>query len=276
MKKIRFSVPFLFIVVTIAVFSCKKEEPTLKERIGSITALFEHSKVEEVAKNVSRDDYEGVKDFFKEHPNVSVDTKSPYIGSTLLQLASGRHKFQAARALLESGADPNFEELKFNSGGSSFTSAVISRDSTLIKLYINHGADVNKISKMKSTPYRTPLITACGEDLNSVIFLIKQGANPHMVFNKYESPLNAALKSGGIKIVNYLIFDLKVDYKKPYYYDHPITWALRSMPYPLNSEKHLQKMKLVKFLKENGIDYYTEPIPDRFHRLFDEEFLSKY
>jgi len=145
-----------------------------------------------------------------------------------------------------------------------------------MKLYINHGADLNKISGAKSTPYRTPLITACKQDLNSVKLLIKHGANPHVVYNKYESPLNAALLSGGIHIVNYLIFDLKVDYKKPFLYDHTIAWALRDMPYPLNSEKHRQKMKLVKFLKGNGIDYYAEPIPDRFHKLFDEDFLSKY
>ncbi len=48
------------------------------------------------------------------------------------------------------------------------------------------------------------------------------------------------------------------------------------MSYPINFEKHLQKMKLVKFLNENGIDYYAEPIPERFHKLFDEDFVSKY
>lgn len=268
----------LFFIGALAVlFSCKKEQLTTKERICCIDLLFENSKVEEVAKDVNSDDYDAVKTFFKEHPNVDVDTKSKYTGFTLLQISSSRHKYQAAKALLESGADPNLEEMeKGNSTGSSFTAILWSRDTTLIKLYINHGADVNKISKLKNTHDRTPLIRACSEDLNTVKFLIKHGADPHAVYNKYESPLNAALQSGGIKIVNYLIFDLKVDYKKPYYYDQSITWALRNMPYPINSEKHRQKMKLVKFLKENGIDYYAEPIPERFHRLFDEDFLSKY
>lgn len=276
MKKTKFIISLLFIGALAVLFSCKKEQLTKKERICCIDLLFENSKVEEVAKNVNRNSYDAVKDFFKEHPNVDVDTKSPYIGSTLLQLASARHNFQAAKALLESGADSNLEELKLSPGQSSFTYMLGTRDTTLIKLYINHGADVNKISELKKTPYRTPLIKACGQDLNSVKFLIKYGADPHAVYNKYESPLNAALQLGGIKIVNYLIFDLKVDYKKPYYYDRSIAWALRDMTYPINSEKHRQKMKLVKFLKENGIDYYAEPIPERFHKLFDEDFLSKY
>jgi ankyrin repeat protein len=278
MKKAKLVIKLLLFISTIALlFSCKKDQNlTLKERIRSIDLLFENSKVEEVAKDVNSDDYDAVKTFFKQNPNVDVDTKSPYIGGTLLQIASARNKYQAVKALLESGANPNLEELKLSSGESSFTYMLGSRDTTLIKLYINHGADVNKISKLKKTPYRTPLIKACRVDLNSVKFLIKYGANPHAVYNKYESPLNAALQSANIFTVNYLIFDLKVDYKKPYYYDQSIAWSLRDMAYPINSEKHRQKMKLVKFLKENGIDYYAESIPERFHRLFDEDYLSKY
>ena len=278
MNKITAKLFIIIVILTSCVNDNHHRNMTIKERIRSVDALFEGSKVEQAAKYMKRDDYKSIKKFFKNNPDILVDTRSPFTGATLLQVASARKKQNAVKALLESGADPNFEELEIGSQSrSSFTHAFFTRDTMLLKLYIEYGADVNKVSEMKSTLFRTPLMAASKAELSLVKFLISQGADPHYVYTKNnESALNAAILSADIDIVNYLIFEQKVDFKKPYYYNRQITAGLRNICYPIGSRKYKEKMKLVSFLKDNGMDYYAEPIPKRFYKLFDEDYLSKY
>jgi hypothetical protein len=132
-------------------------------------------------------------------------------------------------------------------------------------------------------------------DLMNVKILIKAGANPHFYkesyqenidYTSYWSPLNTALTYGHINIVNYLIFEQKVDFRTLKYPSrskfHPgeyqILHYLRDMPFELNTQDYRDKMKLVAYLKTQSLDYWTTPIPETIsaNSSYTKEYLSKY
>ena len=51
------------------------------------------------------------------------------------------------------------------------------------------------------------------------------------------------------------------------------------MTFSLDSEKHKKKMKLVNYLSEQGLDYWSVPVPKHIKENLNyntEEYLSKY
>jgi hypothetical protein len=160
----------------------------------------------------------------------------------------------------------------------------------ILKYMIKKGANVNLYSK-KAYPC-TPLIRASNSgNLENVKILIEAGANPHFIDESapspFESPLSVALAFGHIDIVNYLIFDQKVDFRTLKY---PVTSKFRpgeyeildelrgEMLFKLNSKEYQEKMKLVAYLKTQGLDYWKTPIPDKVKNNpnYNQEYLSKY
>ena len=89
-----------------------------------------------------------------------------------------------------------------------------------------------------------------------------------------------------IDIVNYLIFEAKVNFKNLKYSsnskynpdEYLILGYLRYMTFDLNSEKYQQKMKLIKYLSEQGLDYWKTEIPKNIlkNKRFYKEYLEKY
>ena len=60
-------------------------------------------------------------------------------------------------------------------------------------------------------------------------------------------------------------------------------YMLRLLVYPLDSEMHKIKMEIVKEFKRQGIDYFSEPIPEQSLKLVKmlypdnwEEYLRQY
>ena len=158
-----------------------------------------------------------------------------------------------------------------------------------LKCMIKKGANVNLYSKNPHST--TPLINAarCG-NLKYFKLLIEAGANPHFIDEKgyyfSKSALGTALAYKHIDIVNYLIFEQKVDFRKFKYPmsskfhpgEYEILHNLREMFFELNSKKHQEKMKLVVYLKTQGLDYWKTPIQERFRNNpnYTKEYLSKY
>ena len=51
---------------------------------------------------------------------------------------------------------------------------------------------------------------------------------------------------------------------------------LRLLTYPLNTPQFNTKMEVVKFLENQGMDYWKAPIPTRFLKAYDQDYLEKY
>ena len=162
-------------------------------------------------------------------------------------------------------------------------------DNHYLKFLIANGGDVNAVSKAENTMVRTPLIAASQYKLENVKLLIAAGANPNYTYryNDKDSTITSALSAAAlmdnIDVVNYLIFEQGIDYNtltKPSFKKGGEPWtianSLRHMVFPLGSEKYQQKMKLVNYLKEHGIDYWKTAIPKIYYKNYDSTYLSKY
>ena len=199
---------------------------------------------------------------------------------------------KAIRLLLNKGLNPNL----INKRGD----ALIIKNSDYIYYYpresfdnlkymLKKGGNANLFSK--SPHSSTPLINAARSgNLEYFKLLIEAGANPHFIdkntcyFNR--SALAMALEYGHINIVNYLIFDKKVDFKMFKYPmtskfhpgEYEILHDLRDMPFELKTKNYQEKMKLVAYLKSQGLDYWKTPVDGRFrnNRNYTKEYLSKY
>ena len=131
-------------------------------------------------------------------------------------------------------------------------------------------------------------------NLENVKILIDAGANIHFRDELGETPLTEALVLDHMDIVLYLL-ENGIDYKQQFgtvsgknyntkeEYPQYIADRLRFNILPLNSEQYKQKMKVVAFLKKNGIDYRATPIPlaaiNEAKRLYPnnwEDYLDKY
>jgi hypothetical protein len=162
----------------------------------------------------------------------------------------------------------------------------------LLKHMIKKGANVNLAGGQNETPLTR---AARSGNLTNVKILINAGANPHFFQEMtvkgrhfmYTSALRTALSYGNINVVNYLIFDQKVDFRIHKHPDwskfHPgeyeILHLLRDeMRYKLNTKEYQEKMKLVAYLKTQGLNYWKTPIPDnmRSNSSYTQEYLSKY
>ncbi|WP_310559000.1 ankyrin repeat domain-containing protein [Flavobacterium sp.] len=161
----------------------------------------------------------------------------------------------------------------------------------LLKHMIKKGANVNLAGGQGETPLTR---AARSGNLTNIKILINAGANPHFFQEMtdqgrhlvYTSALKTALTYGHINVVNYLIFDQKVDFRMYKYPDwskfHPgeyeILHDLRDMPFKLNSKEYQEKMKMVAYLKTQGLDYWKTPIRQTYleNSNYTKEYLSKY
>jgi uncharacterized protein len=226
-----------------------------------------------------------------EIPKEYVNYQEDKFGTTIGHFALKTYNFAAIRKLLDIGLNPNLMDkngkaiiIEINSSTYSYKSP---ESLKTLKYMIQKGGDVNLYSK--KTQFTTPLIEAATSNFDNVKVLVNAGANPHFINEfgyTFKSPLRVALLYGKIDIVNYLIFNQKVDFKtlkhpitsKFHPGDYEILYHLREMIFELNTKKYKEKMKLVLYLKTQGLDYWKTPIPDniRNNPNFTKEYLSKY
>jgi ankyrin repeat protein len=310
---------FLFILVISLLSSCSfssekdkwlKETPKLKysekreiEVWGEILrsqnpALFYGTPLYDLAKEMAafswfRSDQK-VEDLIKEIPKGYINYQEEKYGMTIGHFALIVGNLRAVRLLLDKGLNPNIISKEGSAIiidiNSPFYSHLVGGLETL-KYMIKKGANVNLYSKNYMST--TPLIHASRWNFKNVKVLIAAGANPHFthvidwgkIGTSLESPLSEALDYGKIDIVNYLIFEQKVDFrilKEPKHSkfhpnDNIILYELREMTFDLNSKEYQEKMKLVSYLKTQGLDYWNTPIPEGIKNSSrTKEYLNEY
>lgn len=293
-------------VVFLCVVSCTNRDKIVdKEDIyeGDFR-LFQETPVWELAKAVQDQKVSKIKRLVKEE-KLDVDFQESKYGNTLLMLAVKNEKYQSCETLLELGADPN--KPNNHSGSSAMIDAAainttIGSDTKFLKLLLEHGGDPNYVEvgerKKGINTRNTPLIVACGyvdnftkSPINKVKVLVEAGADVNYENDLSGFALRTALFQENYDIVLYLLkngadytkviidkSEITNDGKKLYIVD-----VLRRDIHSLESDKYKQKMEIVAFLKKNGVDYRTSPIPDfvvedvkkRYPRNW-QEYLEKY
>jgi len=256
---------------------------------GRDVRIFKDTPVWKVALAVRDNDTAKVRKLLVGKPDALLNYREKYFGQSLLNWAVYRDSYNSAMVLAELGADPN---LKANDSTSAMTNAADKAEtSDYVKLLLKHGGNPNAIADVDQPQrIRTPLIAAASNRLESVKLLIEAGADPNYIHRSkrgniggenIQSALIAAFDGEKIDVVNYLINNIGVDYN--YVFNttlegKPLTILtyLRDMPYPLDSEGYKIKMEVVQYLKEKGLDYWKEPIPERYYKNYDKEYLEKY
>jgi hypothetical protein len=251
-------------------------------------ALFYGTPVYEAAVAISNKDSEKLNEFFKDKDKSLVDFQEKGGLQPLNVFAIEHEDFNSLKVLTELGADPNIQS-KRGVSAMLLAANVTQRydDNRYLKYLIGNGGDVNAKTKALKQYDKTPLIAAAHYKLENVKLLIEAGADPHYVYygdkGYKDSALHTALQNSKIDIVNYLIFEQGVDYNiiyEPPFKKGMEAWtiarSLRNMLFPLDSEEYKQKMKLVNYLKEQGIDYWKTKIPKVYYSNYDSAYLSKY
>ncbi|BDA77553.1 hypothetical protein LPTSP3_g04830 [Leptospira kobayashii] len=259
--------------------------------------LFRGTPVWELTKAAVIQDTEKMKKIVQEE-KLDVDFREPKFEETLLSMEVKNERYDSIRTLLELGADPNKQGNSLSEGYSPVMYAASARDTRVLKLLLAHGGNPNIEGKGKissGTITYTPLLNASKRGrLENVKLLVKVGADIHFQNELGETPLKEALIQDHMDIVLYLL-ENGIEYKhqlgtasgKNYNTkeEYPLFIAdkLRFNTLPLNSEQYKQKMKVVAFLKKNGIDYRATPIPlaaiNEAKRLYPnnwEDYLDKY
>lgn len=231
-----------------------------------------------------------IEKLINEVPKKLINYQEEKYGMTIGQFALRTNNMKAIRELLDKGLDPDLIDKSGNAiiidiNGPAY--AHLPESLETLKYMIIKGANVNLYSPKASAT--TPLIRAVNSNFENVKVLIKAGANPHFIQQQYSafcSPLSAALLNRDMEIINYLIFNQKVDFRTlKYPLDskfHPgeyvILHELRKHVPDLNSKDFQEKMRLVAYLKTQGLDYWKTPIPDNIKNNphFTKEYLSKY
>ncbi|WP_411823789.1 ankyrin repeat domain-containing protein [Leptospira sp. 'Mane'] len=259
--------------------------------------LFRGTPVWELTKAAVIQDTEKMKKIVQEN-QLNVDFQEPKFGETLLSLEVKNERYDSSKTLLELGADPNKQGNTLSEGYSPMIFAASAKDTRLLKLLLAHGGNPNIEAKGKISSGAityTPLLDASKRGrLENIKLLIDAGANIHFKNELGATPLKEALTQDYMDVVLYLL-ENGIDYKhqldtasgKNYNTkeDYPLYIAdeLRFKIFPLDSERYKQKMKVVSFLKKNGIDYWATPIPlaayneaKRLHPRNWEAYLEKY
>jgi hypothetical protein len=267
---------------------------------GFNPALFYSTSVYDLANAMSgwsffRNDKK-IEKLINELPKEFINLQEGKFGKTIGHFALTTNNMLALRKLLERGLDPNIMDKSGDAIIIDINNVYFSRlpeSLETLKYMIKKGANVNLYSKRT---YTTPLMEASKSGkLENIICLINAGANPHFTSNydlgsnldiTLDSALRQALMWNRIQVVNYLIFNQKVDFRTLKHPNnskfHPgeyiILHSLREMFFKLDSKEYKEKMKLVSYLKTQGLDYWKTPIPDKVKTISNitPDYLSKY
>ncbi len=223
-------------------------------------------------------------------PKEYINYQEDKFGMTIGQFALKTNNMYGIRKLLDKGLNPNIIDKDGNAiiiDINNYTYGSLPESFETLKYMIKKGANVNLYSEKAQSS--TPLIEASKRGkIENVKTLVEAGANPHFSdgLSIYRSALSSALTYKQIEVVNYLIFDQKVDFRSLKYPrtskfhpgEYEILHDLREMFFELNSKRYLEKMKLVAYLKTQGLDYWKTPIEERFRNNpnYTPDYLSKY
>lgn len=267
----------IFLLILSFFVSCNNRETKIEKEklLGNDYRLFQNTVAWELAKAVEDEDIPKIKEEITKK-KVNINFQEPRFGSTLLMLTIRNSQYQTTKTLLEIGANPNISDLY--RGESAVISAAINDDPKYLELILKYKGNPNALEKVVTKEGDRARSTALNAAINlldpnsfiKVKLLVETGADINYsnegpeVYTK--SPLADAITARKMDVVLYLL-EKGADYKRVMYtrIDNEqifILEALRQCLIELNSEQYKHKLGVINFLKEKGLDYNKEPIPD--------------
>jgi ankyrin repeat protein len=246
--------------------------------------IYENSPAWELAKAVEKEDIDRIKQLCRNDTSL-VQYQETRFGQSLLEWAVYTNRYKAAKALAESGADPNLQS--YNGTSAFIHAADINQTSDYVKLLLQHGGDPNAVANPKPgavenvQQLKTPLIAAAGSNLESVKLLVEAGADVNYDNDQYQSALHEACNFNRIDVVKYLVIEKGANFKKPLMRTIRgdslfLTDLLRNMTFNLDSDSYKVKMEVVEFLTKRGMNYWKTEIPPHLYNNYSKEYLEKY
>ena len=219
---------------------------------------------------------------------VPVDTRDRINEFTPLMYAVFNNDIQSVKVLLELGADPNLPTDSIsNSGENSVIVACeyIGISQEILKLLLEYGGNPNSTECGRNYDIEGDWTIARGTALGKAIHLsnyyekdnfdkvrILVGAGADVNLRTDDSPVGVIERALVLDRMDIVLYLLKhgADYKwrlekydgegNPYYED--ILYRLRQSVFRLDSQQYKDKLKVIKFLKDRGLDYWKSPIPE--------------
>lgn len=266
---------FIFVFSLIMFTSCNNRENLIDKNklIQTDYRMFQNTPVWELAKAVQDKNVNEIRRLVGEE-KLPINYQDERFGNTLLMVAVTNDNYEAVKVLLELGSNPNLHD-KYTGSTAVIDAAHLTVDDTrILKLLLQYEGDPNskENAPFSDNPvmskFRTfALLEAATHSLEKVKLLLEAGADVNQIDRgTNESALESALNQGKMDIVMYLL-EHGADYTKPLNMgDRPpvdILYRLRQTVPPLDSKEYKEKMQVVDFLKQKGLDYRNSPIPDR-------------
>ena len=261
------------IIFSCLLFSCIYDREKIIDKKylnGFDYRLFQNTPAWELAKAVEDGNESKINSIIAKDSSL-INYQEPKYGSTLLIMTLRREQMKSFKILLKNKADVNIYDT-FTGRSAIIHACILGVSDKYVEMLLKEGAKVNDIEigerkKGNSTRY-TPLIAASKSgNLEVVKLLIKNGAEINYQNEYKESALSIATILARYRVVLFLL-ENGADFRRPIlksaddgkiYY---INDVLRKILPKIGSKDHKYKMQIVEFLKENGMDYYSTPIPD--------------
>lgn len=209
---------------------------------------------------------------------VPVDTRDRKKLFTPLMYAVFNNDIQSVKVLLELGADPNIPTDSISDKGDNSV-IIASRYSDIsieiLKLLLKYGGNPNSTECGRNydmdgdwIPARSSALSCAvsiSGEIEKVKILVEAGANVNNYDGDFQdAPLMDALLLDRMNIALYLL-EHGADYNYKFRSCAPssgggsrdvdILYRLRQCIYPLDSQEYKDKLKVIKFLKDRGVDY---------------------
>lgn len=212
---------FLLLVFScISLMSCGQESKSVK--------YFKDTEAYKLAQLVEKNDTLEIKRIVSKNSKL-LEVTNPISGSNVLDLAVALENYEAFKALIDLGADPNFinpltkRSVLINSSKLYWKPEPYTIDLRYIDLLLQKGADPNyalekNFTNEKGIYQRTisAIHHASNLDLGMVKLLVKYGADPYKKLEQHQnSPFYESLSWKQFEISNYYIDSLKVNIKEP-------------------------------------------------------------
>lgn len=210
---------------------------------------------------------------------VPVDTRDRKKLFTPLMYAVFNNDIQSVKVLLELGADPNIPTDSISDKGDNSV-IIASRYSDIsieiLKLLLKYGGNPNSTECGRNydmdgdwIPARSSALSCAvsiSGEIEKVKILVEAGANVNNYDGDFQdTPLMDALLLDRMNIALYLL-EHGADYNYKFRSCAPssgggsrnvdILYRLRQCIYPLDSQEYKDKLKVIKFLKDRGVDYW--------------------